>query len=139
MSHNADTIVHEWFELVWNQGQGSEIDRFLAADALVHGLKDPAGDDIRGPAGFKPLHDAFRQAFPDIRVDVEHCIRDGDTYAFRCVVTGTHLGDGLGIAATQRSVSFDGMGFVRVANGQIVEAWNTFDFHGLYAQLGQVP
>ncbi len=139
MPNETDTIVHEWFELVWNQGQSIEIDRLLESDAMVHGLKDPVGNEIRGPAGFRPLHDAFRQAFPDIRVDVEHCIRDGDTYAFRCVVRGTHLGDGLGIAATHRPVEFAGMGFVRVANGKIAEAWNTFDFNGLYEQIGLLP
>jgi steroid delta-isomerase-like uncharacterized protein len=135
MPNDPETIVHEWFELVWNQHREDEIDRLLAADAVVHGLTDAAGNDLLGPAGFRPFYATFRRTFPDLRIDVEDYIADGDKVAFRCVARGTHLGDDLGIAATRQPIEMAGMGFVRVANGQIAEAWNTFDFHGLFTQL----
>jgi steroid delta-isomerase-like uncharacterized protein len=131
------TIVHEWFEQVWNLANPDAIDTLLAPDAVVHGLDDNDGNVMRGPEGFKPLHARFRGAFPDIHIDVQDCVREGDKIAFRCVVRGTHQGDGLGIAATRRGVEFTGMGFVRVENGKIAEAWNTFDFPGMFAQLGE--
>src|SRR5688572_22022417 len=139
MPEECSTIVHDWFERVWNQGREDAIDELMADDAIVHGLKDPSGNELRGPAGFKPLHQAFRQAFPDIRVEVDECLRDGDRIAFRCTVRGTHQGDSLGIAPTGRGVDFMGMGFVRIENDRIVEAWNTFDFQTMYAQLGAGP
>ena len=139
MAREQNTIVHEWFERVWNEGQEDEIDRLMAADAVVHGLSDADGNPCRGTAGFKPLYHAFRQAIPDLRIDVDDCLRDGETIAFRCTARGTHRGDGLGVPATNRPVEFAGMGFIRVENGQIVEAWNTFDFHELYRQIGSAP
>jgi steroid delta-isomerase-like uncharacterized protein len=139
MPRECSTLVHEWFEQVWNQGRRQEIDRLMAPDAVVHGLKDPGGNPVRGAAGFKPLYDAFRAALPDLRIDVEDCLRDGDTIAFRCTVRGTHTGDGLGVAATHRAVEIQGMGFIRERGGQIVEAWNTFDFLELYRQIGAIP
>ena len=139
MPRECSTLVHEWFEKVWNQGARDEIDRLMASDAIVHGLKDADGNAVKGAAGFKPMYDAFRQALPDLRIDVEDCLRDGDTFAFRCTVRGTHRGDGLGVAATGREVEFQGMGFIREDNGQIVEAWNTFDFLELYRQIGLAP
>ena len=138
MPRECSTLVHEWFEKVWNQGHRDEIDRLMAADAVVHGLKDPAGNALHGTAGFKPLYDAFRQALPDLHIEVDDCLRDGDTIAFRCTVRGTHLGDGLGVAATNQPVEIQGMGFIRVENDQIAEAWNTFDFLELYKQIGAV-
>jgi steroid delta-isomerase-like uncharacterized protein len=135
MANDTDTIVHEWFEQVWNRGDVGAIDRLLADDAVVHGLKTPDGKDVRGSEGFKPMHAAFRQAFPDMRIDIEECLVDGDRMAFRCVVRGTHAGDGLGIEATGRPVEFAGMGFIRVRDGKIAEAWNTFDFQAMSAQL----
>jgi hypothetical protein len=39
-----------------------------------------------------------------------------------------HTGDSLGIEATNKSVEFTGITMLRVRDGQIVEAWNNFDF-----------
>ena len=56
-----------------------------------------------------------------------------------CRVTATHRGEGLGIAASGRNVTITGIVMARVANGQIAEGWNSFDFLSLYQQLGIVP
>jgi predicted ester cyclase len=70
---------------------------------------------------------------------LSHCIVEGDLCAVHCEVTGTHTGDGLGISATGRDVRFSGMCIIRVAHGQIQEAWNSFDFLSFYQQLGVLP
>jgi predicted ester cyclase len=56
--------------------------------------------------------------------------------AGRCTARATHRSDSLGFAATDRAVAFDGMCIARVRDGQIVEAWNNFDFLSMYRQLG---
>ena len=136
MTEKGRTIAHEWFERVWNQADASAIDELLAEDAVVHGLATVEGAEMRGPAGFKGIHDAFLDAFPDLNIEVEDCVEDGARLAFRCVVRGTHRGGGLGIAPTGRAVEFGGMGFLRVEGGKILEAWNTFDFQRMHDQLG---
>jgi steroid delta-isomerase-like uncharacterized protein len=130
------TIVHEWFEEVWNKGDRDAIDRLFAADGIAHGLSDGTGAPMRGPEGYKPLFDSLRSAFPDIHIEVLDTVREGDKIAARCLVRGTHLGGGLGCDATQRCMEFTGMTFLRVRDGQIVEAWNNFDFPRMYQQLG---
>ena len=137
MADETRTIIHEWFERVWNQGDGAAIDQLLAEDAKVHGLKGPDGSDVGGRTEFHLLHDAFRSAFPDMTIEIDECLVDGDRAAFRCHVRGTHDGHGLGIERTGNPVVFQGMGFVRVRDGQIVEAWNTFDFQAMNEQLGR--
>jgi steroid delta-isomerase-like uncharacterized protein len=135
MADDTQTIVHDWFERVWNQGSAQAIDDLLAEDACVHGLKGADGSDVGGRTEFKIMHAAFRDAFPDMRIEVDECLKDGDRLAFRCIVRGTHAGGGLGLQATGRSVEFMGMGIVRVRDGKIVEAWNTFDFQNMFAQI----
>jgi steroid delta-isomerase-like uncharacterized protein len=130
------TLVHEWFEEVWNKGDRDAIDRLFAADGIAHGLAGDPDTSMRGPDGYKPLFDSFRDAFPDIHIEVVDTVCDGDKIAARCVVRGTHTGAGLGIDATHRTVEFTGMTFLRVRDGQIVEAWNNFDFPRMYQQLG---
>jgi steroid delta-isomerase-like uncharacterized protein len=136
MAETYDTLAHRWFEEVWNQGRESAIDELLAEDAVAHGLSDQAGDEIRGPAAFKPFVRKFRTAFPDIRIKVEDVIVEGDKIAARCFVTGTHTGPGIMSAPTGRSTQFTGICIVRVKDGKICEAWNNFDFLMLYQQLG---
>jgi predicted ester cyclase len=69
-------------------------------------------------------------------VTVEDTIAEGDKVAARCTVRATHAGDGLGFAATQRAMEITGIAIVRVKDGKIIEAWNNFDFMGMFQQLG---
>ncbi len=134
MSTENKTLVRRWFEDVWNNGRTSAIDEMLSRNAVVRGL----GADLIGPEGFKPFHAAYRQAFPDVTIRIEHLVAEGDIVAARWSGTGTHQGEGLGMAATGRRVRFSGMAFVRVEGSQIVEAWNNFDQLGMFQQLGVV-
>jgi predicted ester cyclase len=71
-------------------------------------------------------------------VDVEDVISEGDMVAARCSVRASHLGEGLGIAASNRPIEISGMSFVRIRDGKIVEGWNNFDFMSLYRQVGAI-
>jgi steroid delta-isomerase-like uncharacterized protein len=138
MADDRVTLVHEWFEQVWNRGDVAAIDRLLAPDSVVHGLKDADGNEVQGKQGFVPFFHRFRDAFPDMQIVVEDAIVEGDKIACRCTVRGTHRGHTLGFAATLKPVEFTGMCFIRVRNGQIVEGWNNFDFATMTAQLQAV-
>ena len=132
----SGAVMRRWFEEVWNKGREEAIDELFAADGVAHGLVDENGEELRGPSGFKPFFRRFRDAFPDIEVTVEDCVCEGDRAAARCRVRATHEGDALGVAATHAPVEFDGLCLIRVRDGQIVEAWNNFDFASLNRQLG---
>jgi steroid delta-isomerase-like uncharacterized protein len=133
---NAE-LLRRWFEEVWNKGRVEAIDELFAADGLAHGLT--GGEPLRGADAFKPFHRTFKQAFPDLEVVVEDTITEGDKVAARCIVRARHQGDTLGFAATQRTVEFSGICITRWRDGQIVEAWNNFDFQTMFHQLGVSP
>jgi steroid delta-isomerase-like uncharacterized protein len=131
-------LVRRWFEEVWNKGRAEAIDEMFAADGIAHGLSDDAENPLRGPADFKPFHETFRGAFPDIEVIVEDMIAEGDKVAARCSVRGKHTGDHLGVAASNAPVDFTGVSIVRIKDGKIVEAWNNFDFMRMNQQIGVI-
>jgi steroid delta-isomerase-like uncharacterized protein len=134
MSAENKALVRRWFQEVWNEGRAASIDELLDPHGVVHGL----GGDMRGPAAFKPFHAAYRDAFPDVRIQIEDMVAEGDKVAFRWSATATHRGNGLRIPATNRAVRFEGMGIIRIENGHLVEGWNTFDQLGMFQQLGVV-
>jgi steroid delta-isomerase-like uncharacterized protein len=133
MSEENKKFIRRWFEEVWNKGREEAIDEMFAADGVAHGLGDAP---LRGATGFKPFFHTFREAFPDVQVTVEDAITEGDKVVARCRVRASHQGDTLGYAATQLPTEFEGITIARVRDGQIVEAWNHFDFMAMHQQLG---
>jgi predicted ester cyclase len=138
MKKQYATLIHEWFEEVWNRHDSNTIDRLLDEDGVAHGIVDANGKEPRGPAAFKAFHQSFLKAFPNIAISVEDTVCEGDKIAARCIVRAKHEGDGLGIAATGKQVEFTGMCIVRVRNGKIVEGWNNFDFLKMHSQMGSI-
>lgn len=136
MSEENKALFRRWFEEVWNQGRTDAIDEMFAVDGIAHGLSDDAEAPMKGPGGFKPFHEIFRGAFPDVEVRVEDLIAEGDKVVARCSVNARHSGDHLGFAASNARVSFTGMSIVRIKDGKIVEAWNNFDFMKMNKQIG---
>jgi steroid delta-isomerase-like uncharacterized protein len=134
MSAENKAMIRRWFEEVWNKGREAAIDELLHARAVVHGL----GPAPMGPEAFKEFHRAYRNAFPNVKIQIEAIVTEADTVAARWAGTGTHQGDGLGFPATGRQVQFRGMTFARVENGKLVEGWNSFDQLGMLQQLGIV-
>ena len=132
-------LLHQWFEEVWNKGRAEAIDELAAPNVVSHGLIDAQGTDIAGREVFKSFWRQFRSAFPDLHINIDDGIIEGENVMVRCTVRGTHAGEGMGLAATQKPVTFTGMCVARVKDGQLVEVWNNCDFLSLYQQLGVVP
>ena len=136
MSVENKALMQRWFEEVWNKGREEGIDEMFSEDGVAHGLQDAHGNELFGPAGFKPFFKNFRSAFPDIEVIIEDSVAEGDMVAVRCRVRGTHAGEGINVAATRLPVDFAGICIARINDGKIAEAWNNFDFLGLFQQIG---
>src|ERR1700730_13702272 len=98
---NNKSLIHRWFEEVWNRQSEAAIDELLAPDALIHGVGGPeAGPPPRGRAPFVTFWRQFCGAFPDIHVTVEEVIAEGDLTATRISFFGTHHGHHLGVPPT---------------------------------------
>jgi steroid delta-isomerase-like uncharacterized protein len=136
MSEANKALVRRWFDEVWNQGRSEVIDELFDEYGIAHGLSDDPANPIRGPRDYRPFYEVFRQAFPNMTVDIEDMVAEGDKVAARCSVRGKHEGDFMGKAATQAPVEITGIAMVRIENGKIVEAWNNFDFLKLHKQCG---
>jgi steroid delta-isomerase-like uncharacterized protein len=138
MSEQNKALLRRWFDEVWNKGNAQAIGEIVTDDVAIHGLSDASGTPITSITEFRNYHTQLRNAFPDIVVDVDNLIAEGDMVAARCSVRGRHSGELLGLAPTNSAVDFDGMVIVKVSDGKIVEAWNCFDFLRMSQQLGML-
>jgi predicted ester cyclase len=129
------TIIHQWFEEVWNQGCESAIDELSHPEKLTYGLTDSKGKPLDGMDGFRDFYRQFRAAMSDIHVTVEETITEGDLIAARCAVTARHTGEWMGKPPKGNRVKFTGMAMARLKDGKIHEAWNNFDFLSMVQQM----
>jgi steroid delta-isomerase-like uncharacterized protein len=129
-------LLKRFYDEGWNANNLAVYDELVTEDFVdhqaMHGL--PPGRE-----GFKQLNVMFRSAFPDVWVDVEGIIAEGDMVSCRWTSTGTHQGDLFGIPATGRSVKVTATVLYRVADGRLAEGWINRDDLGMMRQLGVIP
>ncbi len=109
-----------------------------AADAVIHSRYIPP-NMTRGVEAFKGYATYLRTAFPDIEIDDEDNIAQGDRVGMRWTMRGTHGGDFWGMPATGNQVEVTGMDIFRIADGRIQDAWIETDYMTLLRQIGMVP
>jgi steroid delta-isomerase-like uncharacterized protein len=124
-------LGRRWFEQVWNQKRRDAIAEMLTPDGVIH----DGGTDTKGPEGFYPFFDRIRATFPDLHIDIEDTIAEGDKVCVRWSCTAKHTGDGLGIPPTGATVHVTGISILRVAGGKLVEGWQNWDMLGLMEQI----
>ena len=127
-------LARRVLEEMFNKGNLDVADDLLAPDYVDH---DPAmPEDIHGPEGFKQYVGAYRSAFPDLHLEIEEQIAEGDLVATRWTGTGTDDGELAGIPPTGKRVTLPGMEIVRISGGKLVEGWEGYDSMNLMRQLG---
>jgi steroid delta-isomerase-like uncharacterized protein len=131
VSQSPATIARRWFEEVWNDRNDSAIDELMAAESYGH----VEGGDVRGPEDFRKMRDTFFAALPDIRLEIEDIVTEGDRAAVRWRAVGTHTGDGFGFPATRQSVNIRGTSWLVIRDGKLVEGWDTWNLGGLLESL----
>jgi len=134
MSEANKLLLKRWFEQVWNRKSEAAIDEMFSQQGKSHGFPD-AETVLVGPEAFKAVHRTFCGAFPDLHVDLEDILAEGDRVAVRWRVSATHLGDHLGFPATGKKTSLDGSSFLIVKGNQVIEGWNQMDLQAMMQKL----
>lgn len=130
-------VVRRVIEEMFNKGNLDVADELIATDYVDH---DPAmPEEVRGPEGFKQFVAAYRSGFPDLHVEIEDQVAEGDRLSTRWTATGTHEGDLWGIAPTGKWVTLPGMEISRISDGKLAEPWEGYDSMLIMQQLGVVP
>ncbi|SRR6266498_1351924 len=125
-------IGTRWFSDVWNKRNFAAASELMASDAKGH-LE--GGLDIFGPEQFLAFQKSILAALPDIQIQVVDTLADGDDVCIRWLATAVHSGDGLGFSATGKNVSFQGMTWLKVRNGKIIEGWDAWNQGKLFESL----
>lgn len=133
-------------------GPQEELNKSLARRVFEEGLSQgiftvPYTQDFVGHAGNGTFtHEAgmaeakgWRQAFPDLKMQVDQIVAENDLVAVRWTARGTNSGTGNGLPATGKTVKVSGQATFRFVDGKIAEEWALGDTLGIMKQLGLLP
>jgi steroid delta-isomerase-like uncharacterized protein len=135
MQHDNVALARTWFEQVWRPGGEATARAMLDPDALGH----MEGGDVKGAEEFLAVRAQLLAAMPDLSLQVDDIIGEGDNVAVRWSVTATHGGDGLGLRASHQRLRFRGITWLRFANGRMVEGWDAWNQGQLMNTMANPP
>lgn len=125
--------VLRFYEEVINGTDLDVIDELLTPDGVDHTFGSQSAEEA------KQFFGMLYQAFPDLRVEVNDVIAEGDLVAVRSTYTSTHQGEFLGIPSTGKQTRTNGVDFFRLQDGRQAEHWGGPDILSLLMQLGILP
>lgn len=114
-------------------------DELLAPDFVSYG---GAGfQDLNGPGEFKDLYKTFHLSMPDLHFRVEQMVAEGNEVGVRGTLSGTHLGNFMGMApATGRRITWTGTAIFGFDEAGLSNArWQEWDGLSVMQQMGVIP
>jgi predicted ester cyclase len=131
-----------FIEKIFNEGELSQIWDFMSPDVVNHELADSLGDDEpegRNIEWMVDLIHLYRYAFPDLHLEIQDQIAEGDRVVTCLRMQGTHKNALMTIAASGRKIDLAGIRVDRMVDGKIVESWFHLDALGMLRQLNAMP
>jgi steroid delta-isomerase-like uncharacterized protein len=122
---------------VWEEGNIGLVDELVAPDYVNHNPGIPGQPE--SPEGIKAVVSMFRGGMPDLRVNIDDMIAEGDRVAVRYKIEGTHEGELFGVPPTGRRLSIESCTVEQVSDGKIREHWRVTDTLDMMQQLGAIP
>jgi len=132
---NKAIIMRTWEE-GFNQGNIDILDEVFDenyTDRTPYGVAEQGGPE-RAKQAFKWMHSMFG----DLHFEVEQMIAEGDIVVHRVMVTGTHVGEFMGVPATGKPVRYAVVVVSRFSNGKVVEDWSIVDSYSILRQISKV-
>lgn len=130
--------LRNYVDEVWVEGNLDAIEEYVKPGYVEHNLSGH-NPDIEGIEAHRENVEQFRTALPDLELDLERVVADGDKTAQLFTCRGTHEGEMMGTPPTGESVEFPAVGITVWEDGKMIEDWSQVDMLGIMEQLGLGP
>jgi predicted ester cyclase len=120
---NHKMLVRKWVEDS-DAGEKDFVDKYADPEIIVH---YPGGVEVRGIDELNKSSKNFQIGFPDGNHKVELQVAENDLVTTRITITGTHLGEFMGVPATGNKLEMTMIEICRFKNGKLIEVWIEFD------------
>jgi steroid delta-isomerase-like uncharacterized protein len=119
----------------WNAGDLDGYLELYSPGVRLHGYSpQPMGKDEA-----RSFYEASFSAFGPPKLDFHEVLWDGDRCAVRFTMSGRHVGDFMGVPASNNEIALPGITVLHFEDGKVVERFSSADMLGLMVQIGAVP
>ena len=132
-SNSFKHLVEKWAE-AYNSHNADAIAELYHDDAVNTQIPYPS--PVQGREGIRAVYKKTFQAFPDIRLEVEKLLENGDGAAIEWVFKGTMSGDFAGHPPTGRGFNMRGCEAFQFREGKIISQHGYWDKQTMFSQLG---
>jgi steroid delta-isomerase-like uncharacterized protein len=136
MSSINKAVIRRLYDEVWNERKVEVIKEIISPSHALHGPTF-SGSSI-GPEAYKRQVLLFLTGYPDMHWTIEDTIAENDKVVACWTISGTHRGEYMGIPATNKEVSVEGITIHHIAGGKIMDSYSNWDVLGMMQQLGVV-
>lgn len=132
--HTPAEVGRLWFDKIWNERDASMAHQLMAENAIGY-LE--GGRQIVGPGSFLEFQRQFLDTIPDLQLEVLDSVSDENAVCVQWQAKGTHTGAGMGFPPSGRQVSFNGVTWFKVKDGQVAEGRDFWNMNGLMQTLSE--
>ena len=123
-------VVRSFYAEAINGRDAYACERWLSKGFVHNGVK-------RGREGQREVVAYFLAAFEPLRHEILLLLAEDDLVAAHQRWSGRQVGEFLGCAAGGREISFTSTAVLKIAGGEIVQAWDEMDTGAITAQLNR--
>ena len=109
----------------------------LVTDDLVDPFAPPGSPGGAGPT--RQAVETLVAGIPDLKVNSEDIIAEGDLVGFRSTITGTHDGFLFGMPPTHQPLHLESVQLWRIVDGKLANRWIRTDLSGFGQGMGGPP
>lgn len=121
-------VVRSFYAEAINGRDTYACERWLSKGFVHNGVR-------RGREGQREAVAYFLAAFEPLRHEILLLLAEDELVAAHQRWSGRHVGEFLGCAASGREVAFTSTAVLRVAGGEIAQAWDEIDSAAIVAQM----
>jgi len=136
-SEEHKALVQRFWEEVFNQKRLERAGAYVTQDYLDHGALPGQGPGLEGAK--RQRWALYFAAIPDLHATIDDLVAEGDKVSVRFTVTGTQVGELMGVPPTGKRFHVGAICIYRIAEGKVAEQWEQIDMLGLMRQLGAIP
>ena len=136
MAIDIRQLSRQYAEEFWGKGNTSMLEQ--VCDPTRYKLHDSIEGEL-DVEGTKKNMMAFRNAFPDMRVNAVDIIVEGNKAAMHWEWSGTFRKALYGIEPNNKTITLQGVSYLHFENEKLVEEYQHFDAYGMFQKMGVVP
>lgn len=131
----SEYLIRTFIDEAFNKGNLSMLEEVIHPEYQYWS----PDSQLKGIGQLREYIQAFRNAFPDLNLQIDDYFSSNDRTCTAFTLKGTHEQGFMGIPATKKPVEVQGMVISRIKDSKILEDREILDNLTFFQQLGVIP